>query len=128
MAEKRSKQIKTYAPTVRVAPLKQEVAAEEHTKASALSQQDDLTDKFRETLQQEDSSTRQQIARLFVGIYFGLLALLLIGIPIYNIVVIRITQNESLIIKLTDIVQTYSAVVGPTLGFVIAYYFKSKSD
>lgn len=76
----------------------------------------------------DDSRTRQQIAKIFVYIYFALLTLIIIGAPVYNIVAIRVTGRNDLVIPLTDIIQTYSAVVGPTLGFVIAYYFKSKND
>jgi hypothetical protein len=76
----------------------------------------------------DDNSTRQQIARIFVYIYFCLLGLILVGIPLYNLAVFRVTGSIELTIKLTDLIQTYSAVVGPTLGFVVAYYFKSKND
>lgn len=107
---------------------KQAIGTAAEVDSSVYQQQDELVEKVKEALDREDSLTRQRIARQFVTIYFALLALLLIGIPIYNIVVIRVTQRADLIIQLTDIVQTYSAVVGPTLGFVIAYYFKSKSD
>ena len=107
---------------------KQAIGTAAEVDSSVYQQQDELVEKVKEALDREDSLTRQRIARQFVTIYFALLALLLIGIPIYNIVVIRVTQQPDLVIQLTDIVQTYSAVVGPTLGFVIAYYFKSKSD
>jgi len=76
-----------------------------------------------------DEDTRQRIAKLFVIVYFILLGLLILGVPIYNLIAFHITKSDkSLQISLTDIIQTYSAVVGPTLGFVIAYYFKSKND
>jgi len=116
---------KTFASTP---PPKQAIGTATEAVSSDYNQQDEIVEKVTEALDREDSLTRQRIARQFVTIYFALLGLLLVGIPIYNIAVIRITQQTDLVIKLTDIVQTYSAVVGPTLGFVIAYYFKSKSD
>lgn len=80
-------------------------------------------------LKQSDSTTRQRIARLFVVAYFILLGLILIGVPIYNLIAYHATRDaKSLQVSLTDTIQTYSAVVGPTLGFVVAYYFKSKNE
>jgi len=75
-----------------------------------------------------DADTRQKIAKLFVIVYFVLLGLLIVGTPVYNLVAYHVTgSDKALQISLTDIIQTYSAVVGPTLGFVVAYYFKSKN-
>src|SRR5438067_1212682 len=90
--------------------------------------QRDLQDFVRAQSKSDDNATRQQIARRFVTIYFSLLGLIIVGIPLYNIAVVRLTGQYDLVIKLTDIIQTYSAVVGPTLGFVIAYYFKNKNE
>jgi hypothetical protein len=76
-----------------------------------------------------EADTRRKIAERFVLLYFALLIILTIGIPIYNLVAFRVgDQEQSLQLSLSDILQTYSAIVGPTLGFVIAYYFKSKND
>jgi hypothetical protein len=93
-------------------------------------EQQEKIDKLRgPQFQPKDDDTRQWIARLFIILYFILLATLLIGIPIYNLIAYRITGSaDTLQIKLSDIVQTYSAVVGPTLGFVVAYYFKSRNE
>jgi hypothetical protein len=101
---------------------------EEATQLSkAAEQQEQIADLRGPQLQPKDDDTRQWIARLFIILYFMLLAVLLVGIPVYNLVAYRVTGgSDTLQIPLSDIVQTYSAVVGPTLGFVVAYYFKSR--
>lgn len=87
------------------------------------------TDDLRFYVEPNDGNTRQKIARQFVLAYFGLLTILIVGIPIYNLISYRVAGPKSgLEISLTDIIQTYSAIVGPTLGFVIAYYFKTRND
>lgn len=91
-----------------------------------------------------DSGTRQKIAKQFVIFYFGLLAAIVLCVPIYNYFAYKqemkysdvtyatsattMQRPEPLRISLPDLIQTYSAIVGPTLGFVIAYYFKSRND
>jgi type VI protein secretion system component VasF len=76
-----------------------------------------------------EADTRRKLAERFLWAYFALLFILIVGIPIYNLVAYRVAdQEQSLQIPLSDILQTYSAIVGPTLGFVIAYYFKSKNE
>lgn len=67
--------------------------------------------------------TRDVIARTVVQVFFLLLAVILIGIPIYNANV-----ASDLRLNLTDLLQQYSAILGPILGFVIGYYFKTKND
>jgi hypothetical protein len=76
-----------------------------------------------------EADTRRKIAERFVMLYFALLIIITIGVPIYNLVAFKIgNQDPSLQVSLRDILQTYSAILGPTLGFVIAYYFKSKNE
>jgi len=76
-----------------------------------------------------DIGTRQKIAKLFVVAYFGIMGLLIIGVPIYNLVSFKIAGEQKILqIPLGDILQTYSAIVGTSLGFVIAYYFKTKGE
>lgn len=77
---------------------------------------------------EKDADTRQAVARKFVNYYFKILLLILLGIPVFNLFAYRVTGNTDLVIALKDMVLTYSAVVGPTLGLVVAYYFKSKGD
>lgn len=75
-----------------------------------------------------DDQTRKEVALRFVKYYFLILILIVIGVPVYNLVVAANNYSDAIIIPLKDTVLTYSAVVGPTLGLVIAYYFKSKGD
>lgn len=75
---------------------------------------------------EKDDDTRQQVAKKFVRYYFELLTLIIVGIPIYNILVFRLTGSNELTIPFKDAILTYSAVVGPTVGLVVAYYFESK--
>jgi len=66
--------------------------------------------------------TRSWLARLFVWGYFGIIVILIIGIPTYNIFVIRVDKTLVL-----DFENTYtsitSSIVG-LLGFVLGFYFK----
>ena len=76
-----------------------------------------------------EADTRKKIAQRFVFAYFGIMLILIIGVPVYNLFAIRVDDKQDLlIINLSDILQTYSAIVGPALGFVIAYYFKNKNE
>ncbi len=77
--------------------------------------------------EEKDDDTRQQVAKKFVRYYFELLTLIIVGIPIYNILVFRLTGSSELTIPFKDAILTYSAVVGPTVGLVVAYYFESKN-
>lgn len=77
---------------------------------------------------QKDDDTRQEVAKKFVKYYFLLLALIIIGIPAYNAGMYALAQTNDLAISLKDTILTYSAVVGPTVGLVVAYYFKSKQE
>lgn len=76
-----------------------------------------------------EADTRKKIAERFVIAYFILLGLLIIVVPVYNLVSFKIAGEQKILqIPLGDILQTYSAIVGPVLGFVIAYYFKTKNE
>lgn len=76
----------------------------------------------------KDDDTRQEVARKFVRYYFLLLMLIIIGVPAYNATMYGLVGNNDLAIPFKDAILTYSAVVGPTVGLVVAYYFKSKQD
>src|SRR5687767_14383630 len=65
--------------------------------------------------------TRDIIARTVVQMFFLLLAIILIGAPLYNANV-----ASELKLDLPDLLQQYSSILGPVLGFVIGYYFKVK--
>lgn len=80
------------------------------------------------TKEQIDNETRQEIAKLVTWLYFGILLLVLAGIPTYNLIAFAITNGDEYKLDLIDTLQGYQAVVGTLIGFVIAYYFKEKSD
>ena len=80
------------------------------------------------TGQEKDDDTRQEVARKFVRYYFLLLMLIIIGVPAYNATMYALVNNNDLAISFKDAILTYSAVVGPTVGLVVAYYFKSKQE
>lgn len=77
---------------------------------------------------QKDTDTRQKIARIFVYFYFAIMIIVIIGVPAYNATMYALAGNNELAISLKDTILTYSAVVGPTVGLVVAYYFKSKQE
>lgn len=76
----------------------------------------------------QDTATRQTLAKMFVYFYFGLLLLIIIGVPSYNYFVYKLTHDHTLVISIKDALLTYSGVMGPTFGMVITYYFQSKTN
>jgi hypothetical protein len=77
--------------------------------------------------QPTETDTRNELAKNIAKYYFGILVLIIIGVPVYNLLVMYLNQPTN-IISIKDAILTYSAVIGPTFGLVIAYYFKSKND
>ena len=71
---------------------------------------------------------RTELARVFVYGFFGLLAITIIFVPLYNIFAVQVSDSEALIIKLPEILTLIGSVVGTSLGFVTGFYFKSLSD
>lgn len=80
------------------------------------------------TSQEKDDDTRQDVARKFVRYYFGILIGIVILIPVYNLAAYALFRDASLLLPFKDGILTYSAVVGPTFGLVVAYYFKTSRD
>jgi hypothetical protein len=78
-------------------------------------------------LQRIESETRDFIARSTIKYFFMLFAVVLIGVPVYNFLVAANGLNTDLVLNLSDLMQQYGATLGPVLGFVIGYYFKTKS-
>lgn len=75
----------------------------------------------------QESDMRSNMARKFVHYYFGIMSLIIIGVPVYNYLMSR-ADKAALAISIKDALLTYSAVVGPTIGLVVAYYFKSDKN
>lgn len=95
---------------------------------SSLETQEQASDAITASSSQRDDETRQEVARKFVRYYFLLLTLIIIGIPAYNALMYALAGSNDLAISFKDAILTYSAVVGPTVGLVVAYYFKTKQD
>ena len=72
--------------------------------------------------------TRSKIALHFTRYFFGLIAIALVGIPIYNLWV----QNcEDCIKNYLDIKETLlalSGIISAPFGFVVGYYFKGSEE
>jgi hypothetical protein len=66
---------------------------------------------------------RSQIALIFVRSYVGAVAIIIIGIPLYNW---AIGQPKNLEIDTT--LAQLGALLGTPLGFVVGYYFKEDND
>ena len=80
------------------------------------------------TSQEKEDDTRQDVTRKFVRYYFWIMITLMIVVPLYNLAAFWLFDNETLLIPFKDAILTYSAVVGPTFGLVVAYYFKTSKD
>jgi len=73
---------------------------------------------------QHKDQQRALIAKIFVGGYFALIALGIIGIVVYNIMMYHYTRSDTLFINLKDFLLVIGGLIGSPLGFVIGYYFK----
>ncbi len=78
--------------------------------------------------QEKEDDTRQDVTKKFVKYYFWIMIALMIVTPLYNLATFWLFRNETLLIPFKDAILTYSAVVGPTFGLVVAYYFKTSRD
>jgi hypothetical protein len=58
---------------------------------------------------------------IFTICFFGLVGIILIGVPAYNVLIKDCPQK---ILDLKDTLVIISSVVGGPFGFVIGYYFK----
>jgi hypothetical protein len=85
-------------------------------------------DQIKEGIAAQDNRTRGILARNIVRYYFALLLLILLGVPLYNYLMISAANKPMLMLSIKDSLLTYSAIVGPTVGVVLGYYFKSKAD
>jgi hypothetical protein len=67
--------------------------------------------------------TRSTIALTFTKWYFGLILMVLIGVPVYNLFV----EGEQ-ILNVEDVLSTLTAAIGVPFGFVVGYYFKGSEE
>lgn len=73
--------------------------------------------------QQYKDETRANIALTFTWGFFVLVAVILIGVPIYNLNV----EGEK-ILDVKDLLNAVSGVIGVPFGFVVGYYFKGSEE
>jgi len=73
--------------------------------------------------QKHKDETRATIAKIFTWSFFGLLAIILIGVPIYNLF-----AAQERILDIKDTILVFSGVVGSPFGFVVGYYFKGSEE
>jgi len=73
-----------------------------------------------------DDDTRQKIAKKFINYYFGIMILIIVGVPAYNFAMYN-DNKPTVYVSIREAILTYSAVAGPTFGLVVAYYFKEKN-
>lgn len=73
-------------------------------------------------LEHTDKS-RKHIAFVFVYGYIIIVAIIIIGVPLYNSLALK--QPDSL--ELDKILAQVGALIGSPLGFVVGYYFKEDS-
>lgn len=103
------------------AVLKLEEKAEQNEQKNQYSEQS-----IRARAIEKEQDTRQELARWFVVGFFTFMFLIIFGVPAYNFIVYSEIDSNDLRLDLNDLLLTYSSIVGPILGFVIGYYFKSK--
>lgn len=65
---------------------------------------------------------RSRIAYTFTVAYFFLIAVTLIGVPVYNYWVVHV--EPELILNVKDVLLVISGVISGPFGFVLGYYFK----
>lgn len=68
-----------------------------------------------------DNKSRSKIAYWFTIAFISLSAVIIVGAPIYNATIGRDTQ-----IDIGDLLNSFGALFGTALGFVLGYYFKDK--
>lgn len=97
-------------------------------KLDALDRATRSNEKGVETSTKTDGEVRSELALKFVYLYFVLLGLVIIGVPIYNYLMYSVADKPELIISIKDALLTFSAILGSTFGLVIAYYFQNKDS
>lgn len=73
--------------------------------------------------QRHKDETRAMIAKTFTCGFFIIVAIILVGIPIYNLY--APSQN---VMDVKDMLIAVSSVIGGPFGFVVGYYFKGSEE
>ena len=98
-----------------------------HAKLNKLSQKVEASDKSFDPQEHKDK-TRSKIAFAFTVGYFSLLATTLIGVPVYNMIVLKIAGTSEVTLQLQDILLAISGITSGPIGFVVGYYFKGSEQ
>ena len=98
-----------------------------NARLNKLSQKVEASDKSFDPQEHKDK-TRSKIAFAFTVGYFALLATTLVGVPIYNMVVLKITGVADVALELQDILLAISGITSGPIGFVVGYYFKGSEQ
>ena len=92
----------------------------------------DLLEKSKEkpTPNERDSETREKIAKRFLWGYFFSIAGAWLTAMIYNLWVVSnyclLAAECAMLLDLKEVLLVVSGIIGPPLGFVMGYYFKSQ--
>lgn len=88
-----------------------------------MEQQTSINPKF--DPKQHKDKTRSAIALIFTWGYFGIILIGLVGVPVYNFLIIYfLPQGQLPTLDLKDVILTIGGILGSTFGFVLGYYFK----
>ena len=71
---------------------------------------------------EHDSKSRYKITIIFIGCYFGLLVIVFSLVAFYNSYAVLWKFDT---VNLKDMISLFVSSFGPTLGFIIGYYFKA---
>lgn len=71
--------------------------------------------------------TRDDLAKMLVAVFAALLIIIIVFGPIYNALLSNQANFDSIRLDIDGLLQSLSTVMGPVIGFVIGYYFKSRS-
>ena len=72
--------------------------------------------------------TRDDLAKGLVAVFAVLLIMIVVGGPIFNAFFSNWDNFELFRVDVEGTLQAISTVMGPVIGFVIGYYFKTKSE
>lgn len=98
-----------------------------NTRLSELSQKVEASNKTFNPQEHKDK-TRSKIAFAFTIGYFALLMVTLVGVPSYNLIVLKVTGSFDAALQLQDVLLAISGISSGPIGFVVGYYFKGSEQ
>ena len=76
---------------------------------------------------QHKAITQSDLAKLFIKLYFGIMAGVLIYVPFYNWSIVHFFGSQTdLKISVRDAFMMVSSTITPLLAFVLGHYFKGR--